>query len=126
LEQQLEQHPGQLMRAAVELATMWRTDKYLRRLDASLLVADSEMSLQLTGDGDVVESHDGVLSIGSGSPYAVAAARALLEGETGLGAEDVASRAMKIAAASCVYTNDQFTTLKIGKDGDGNPVLSNS
>jgi ATP-dependent HslUV protease subunit HslV len=115
LEAQLEQHPGQLMRAAVELATMWRMDKYLRRLDASLIVADKDVSLQLTGNGDVVEPHDGVLSIGSGSPYAVAAARALVESDVGLDAGEIAERAMRIAAASCVYTNEQFTTLKIHK-----------
>lgn len=113
LEQQLEQHPGQLMRAAVELATMWRMDKYLRRLDASLLVADKDISLQITGNGDVVEPHDGILSIGSGSPYALAAARALYEACEDMDALSIAERSMKIASDSCVYTNDTYSVLKI-------------
>jgi ATP-dependent HslUV protease, peptidase subunit HslV len=113
LEQQLEQHPGQLMRAAVELATMWRMDKYLRRLDASLIVADKDSSLQITGNGDVVEPHDGILSIGSGSPYALAAARALCEACEDMDAESIARRSMKIASESCVYTNDRYSVLKI-------------
>jgi ATP-dependent HslUV protease subunit HslV len=116
LESKLEEHPGQLMRAAVELAKMWRMDKYLRRLDASLIVADKDLSLQITGNGDVLEPHDGVLSIGSGSPYALAAARALMD-VPGLDASEVAKRAMKIAADSCIYTNSNFTVMRIGKDG---------
>lgn len=122
LEQQLEEHPGQLMRAAVELATMWRMDKYLRRLDASLIVADKDISLQITGNGDVVEPHDGILSIGSGSPYALAAARALCEACDDMDAVSIAKRAMRIAADSCVYTNDRFTALKIEKSS-GSPEL---
>lgn len=119
LETQIEQHPGQLLRAAVELATNWRMDRALRRLDASIIVADKSISLQLTGNGDVVESHDDVLSIGSGSPYAGAAARALLAEAASLklDAEGIAERAMKQAASSCVYTNDVFTVLKIHEDG---------
>ena len=117
LETQIEQHPGQLLRAAVELATNWRMDRSLRRLDASIIVADKSISLQLTGNGDVVESHDGVLSIGSGSPYAGAAARALLAEESlGLDAGEIAERGMRQAAEACVYTNDNFSTLKIRGD----------
>jgi ATP-dependent HslUV protease, peptidase subunit HslV len=87
LEQQLEAHPGQLTRAAVELAKAWRTDKYLRRLDATMVVADARSSLTITGGGDVLEPHDGVLAVGSGAPYALAAARALVAaGEPGLDA----------------------------------------
>lgn len=116
LETQIEQHPGQLLRAAVELATNWRMDRSLRRLDASIIVADKTISLQLTGNGDVVESHDGVLSIGSGSPYAGAAARALLAEESlKLDAKEIAERAMRQAASSCVYTNDTFTVLGLNQ-----------
>jgi ATP-dependent HslUV protease, peptidase subunit HslV len=87
MEQQLEAHPGQLTRAAVELAKAWRTDKYLRRLDATMVVADGKSSLTITGGGDVLEPHDGVLAVGSGAPYALAAARALIAaGEPGLDA----------------------------------------
>ncbi len=95
LESKLDEHPGQLARSCVELAKGWRTDKYLRRLEASLLVADARASFEITGNGDVLESHDGVLGVGSGSPYAMAAARALME-EPNLSAEDVAKRAMRI------------------------------
>ena len=117
LEAQIEQHPGQLLRAAVELATNWRMDRALRRLDASIIVADKSISLQLTGNGDVVESHDDVLSIGSGSPYAGAAARVLLaEERLKLSAEEIAERAMKQAASSCVFTNDVFSVLQIKGD----------
>eukprot|EP00547_Thalassionema_nitzschioides_P005416 CAMPEP_0194200778 /NCGR_PEP_ID=MMETSP0156-20130528/1250_1 /TAXON_ID=33649 /ORGANISM="Thalassionema nitzschioides, Strain L26-B" /LENGTH=220 /DNA_ID=CAMNT_0038925827 /DNA_START=48 /DNA_END=710 /DNA_ORIENTATION=+ len=107
LESKLEEHPGQLARSCVELAKGWRTDKYLRRLEASLLVADEYVSLELTGNGDVLESSDGILGVGSGSPYALAAARALIDIEE-LSAEDVAHRAMKVAANMCIYTNDNF------------------
>lgn len=104
LEAKLDKHPGQLMRACVELAKDWRTDRYLRRLEAMMLVADNATSLILTGNGDVLEPEDGVMAIGSGGNYALAAARALVEMDT-LSAEDVARRAMKIAADICVYTN---------------------
>jgi len=107
LEGKLDEYPGQLARSSVELAKGWRTDKYLRRLEASLIVADSKISLELTGNGDVLESHDGILGIGSGSAFAIAAARALMEIED-LSAEDVAKKAMKIASEMCVYTNDNF------------------
>ncbi|KAL9187484.1 hypothetical protein ACHAXT_001587 [Thalassiosira profunda] len=107
LEGKLDEYPGQLARSCVELAKGWRTDKYLRRLEASLLVADKNASFEITGNGDVLESHDGVLGVGSGSPYAMAAARAQMDNE-GLSAEEVARKAMQIASEMCVYTNDNF------------------
>jgi ATP-dependent HslUV protease, peptidase subunit HslV len=107
LEAKLEQYPGQLLRASVELAKDWRTDRYLRRLEAMMLVADPQVSLVLTGTGDVLEPEHGVAAIGSGGNYALAAARALVDTE--LSAEDVVRRAMKIAADICVYTNDSLT-----------------
>jgi len=107
LEGKLDEYPGQLARSCVELAKGWRTDKYLRRLEASLLVADENISLELTGNGDVLESNDGVLGVGSGSAFAIAAARALIDIEE-LSAEDVARKAMKIATQMCVYTNDSY------------------
>ncbi len=107
LEGKLDEYPGQLARSCVELAKGWRTDKYLRRLEASLLVADENISLEITGNGDVLESHDKVLSVGSGSPFATAAARALQDQE-GLSAEDVCRRAMDIASDMCVYTNKNY------------------
>jgi ATP-dependent HslUV protease subunit HslV len=107
LEGKLEQHPGNLTRAAVELAKDWRTDRYLRRLEAMLAVADAQASLILSGSGDVVEPEDGLIGIGSGGNYALAAARALLPLD--LSAEEIAKRAMKIAADICVYTNAELT-----------------
>src|SRR5579875_2981928 len=104
LEAKLERFPGQLERAAVELAKDWRTDRYLRRLEAMMAVADADRSFTLTGQGDVLEPEDGVIAIGSGGNYALSAARALLTVD-GLNAEDIARRAMKIAADICVYTN---------------------
>lgn len=103
LEQKLEAHPGQLTRACVELAKDWRTDRYLRRLEALMAVCDKTTSLILTGTGDVVEPEDGIIGIGSGGNYALAAARALVDQD--LSAEDIARRAMKIAGDICVYTN---------------------
>ncbi len=103
LEAKLEQYPGQLMRAAVELAKDWRTDRYLRRLEAMMLVADPQVTLVLTGTGDVLEPENGVMGIGSGGNYALAAARALVETE--LDAESIVRKAMAIAADICVYTN---------------------
>ncbi len=108
LEGKLEKHPGQLTRACVELAKDWRTDRYLRRLEAMMAVADTEVSLVLTGTGDVLEPDDGLIGIGSGGPYALAAARALV-GQKGLGAEDIARQAMQIAADICIYTNESLT-----------------
>ncbi len=107
LEAKLEQYPGQLTRACVELAKDWRTDRYLRRLEAMMIVADKSTSLVLTGTGDVLEPEHGVAAIGSGGNYALAAARALMD--TDHGAEAIARRAMKIAAEICVYTNDSVT-----------------
>lgn len=106
LEAKLEQYPQQLMRACVELAKDWRTDRYLRRLEAMMIVADSQISLVLTGTGDVLEPDGGVAAIGSGGNYALAAARAMMDMD--LSAEDVARRAMKIAADICVYTNESL------------------
>ena len=103
LEAKLEQYPGQLTRACVELAKDWRTDRYLRRLEAMMIVADREVSLVLTGNGDVLEPEHDVMGIGSGGTYALAAARALLDQP--LDAETIARKAMAIAADICVYTN---------------------
>ncbi|MGH6943004.1 MAG: ATP-dependent protease subunit HslV [Geminicoccaceae bacterium] len=108
LEAKLERHPGQLMRAAVELAKDWRTDRYLRRLEAMMAVADAEISLLLSGNGDVLEPDDGLVGIGSGGTFALAAARALMDIE-GLTAEAIARRAMAVAAELCVYTNTHLT-----------------
>lgn len=104
LEAKLEVHTGQLTRACVELAKDWRTDRYLRRLEAMMIVADKDVALVLTGNGDVLEPEDGVIAIGSGGNYALAAARALND-VADLDAEKVAEKAMKIAADICVYTN---------------------
>ena len=107
LESKLEQYPGQLTRAAVELAKDWRTDRYLRRLEAMMIVADKDVTLILTGNGDVLEPVDGIAAIGSGGNFALAAARALKDYEPD--AEKLARKAMAIAAEICVYTNDQLT-----------------
>jgi ATP-dependent HslUV protease subunit HslV len=107
LEAKLERHPGQLLRAAVELAKDWRTDRYLRRLEAMMAVADKEVSLVLSGNGDVLEPDAGLIGIGSGGAYALAAARALIDLD--LDAEAIARKAMSIAAEICVYTNQQIT-----------------
>ncbi len=104
LETKLERHPGQLKRACVELAKDWRTDRFLRRLEAMMLVADREETLILTGVGDVLEPEDGVAGIGSGGSYALAAAKALIDVE-GMSAEAIARKAMAIAADICVFTN---------------------
>ncbi len=108
LEAKLEKHPDQLLRACVELAKDWRTDRYLRRLEAMMAVADKNVSLVLSGNGDVLEPEDGLIGIGSGGSYALSAARALITvGD--LPAREIAERAMKIAAEICVYTNDKIT-----------------
>ncbi|MBI0474143.1 ATP-dependent protease subunit HslV [Sphingomonas sp. MA1305] len=107
LEAKLERHQGQLMRAAVELAKDWRTDKYLRNLEAMMIVADKEVTLILTGNGDVLEPENGIAAIGSGGNYALAAARALVDYEGD--AETICRKAMQIAADVCVYTNDRVT-----------------
>ena len=108
LEAKLEQHPGQLSRACVELAKDWRTDRYLRRLEAMMAVADKSISLILSGTGDALEPEDGLIGIGSGGSYALAAARALLD-ESTLDAEGIARKAMAIASQICIYTNDKIT-----------------
>lgn len=113
LEMKLEEHPGQLTRAAVELAKAWRNDKYLRRLEATMVVADKHHTFQITGGGDVIEPHDGVIGIGSGGPYATAAARALVDIDE-LDALAIAKKAMNIAADTCVYTNHNFIIESIG------------
>lgn len=107
LESKLEQYPTQLMRACVELAKDWRTDRYLRRLEAMMLVADKTTSLALTGTGDVLEPEGGVIAIGSGGNYALAAAKALAD--TDMDAETIARKAMAVAADICVYTNHSVT-----------------
>ncbi len=104
LEGKLEQYPGQLTRACVELAKDWRTDRYLRRLEAMMAVADKDVSLVLTGNGDVLEPEDGLIAIGSGGNYALSAARALIDNDD-LDAEAVARKAIGIAADICIYTN---------------------
>jgi ATP-dependent HslUV protease subunit HslV len=107
LEGKLEQYPGQLMRACVEMAKDWRTDRYLRRLEAMMIVADPQISLVLTGTGDVLEPENDVMGIGSGGNYALAAARALID--TDLDAEEIVRRSMAVAAEICVYTNTNLT-----------------
>jgi ATP-dependent HslUV protease, peptidase subunit HslV len=107
-EQHLDKHQGNLLRASVELSKEWRTDKYLRHLDAMLIVANAEQLLLLSGEGEVIEPDDDVTAIGSGGPYAHAAAKALLQNTT-LSAEDVARRALEIAATLCIYTNDHIS-----------------
>ena len=111
LESKLEQFPEQLARACVDLAKDWRTDRYLRRLEAMLIVADASTILTVTGVGDVLEPESGVAAIGSGGNYALAAARALIDGE--LDAETIARKAMAIAADICVYTNGELTVEKL-------------
>ena len=112
LEKKLEQHRGQLMRAAVELAKDWRTDKYLRNLEALMIVADKDVLLILTGNGDVLEPEGGIAAIGSGGNFALAAARALVEYESD--PEKLARRAMQVASEVCVFTNDRVTLEEIG------------
>jgi ATP-dependent HslUV protease subunit HslV len=111
LERKLEQYRGQLLRAAVELAKDWRTDKYLRNLEAMMIVADKDVTLVLTGNGDVLEPGSGVAAIGSGGNYALSAATALFDYEED--AETIARKAMKIAADICVYTNENLTIEKL-------------
>ena len=108
LEAKLEQHPAQLTRACVELAKDWRTDRYLRRLEAMMAVADQETSLILSGTGDVLEPEDGLIGIGSGGAFALSAARALIDRDD-MDCEQIARRAMKIAADICIYTNENVT-----------------
>lgn len=112
LEAKLEQYPNQLTRACVDMAKDWRTDRYLRRLEAMMIVADPTVTLVLTGNGDVLEPEHGVVAIGSGGNYALAAARALAD--TDLDAEAIVRKAMAIAAEICVYTNNKLTVEKLG------------
>ena len=114
LEAKLEQYPGQLTRACVELTKDWRTDRYLRRLEAMMLVADKDVSLLLSGAGDVLEPEGGVMAIGSGGNYALSAARALED--TDLDAEAIVRKAMRIAAEICVYTNDSLVLETLDAD----------
>ena len=111
LESKLEKHPNQLTRAAVELAKEWRTDKYLRRLEALLTVADANVSLLITGQGDVLEPENNISGIGSGGNYALSAAKALID--TDLSAEEIAKKSIQIAAEICVFTNSNITIEKI-------------
>ncbi|KGD95589.1 MULTISPECIES: ATP-dependent protease subunit HslV [Rhizobium/Agrobacterium group] len=115
LEKKLEQYPGQLMRAAVELAKDWRTDKYLRNLEAMMLVADKSTTLAVTGNGDVLEPEHGVTAIGSGGNFAYAAARAMMD--TDKSAEEIARQALDIAADICVYTNHNIVIETLDADG---------
>lgn len=112
LEDKLERFPGQLMRASVELAKDWRTDRYLRRLEAMMAVADKEVSLVLTGNGDVLEPKDGLIGIGSGGNYALSAARALADIDA-MDAEAIARKSMQVAADICVYTNESVILEKL-------------
>lgn len=107
LESKLEQYPNQLMRSCVELAKDWRMDKYLRRLEAMMIVVDKDVSLVLTGNGDVLEPEDGIAGIGSGGNYALAAARALASVDK-MSAEEIVKKSMKIAAELCIYTNENI------------------
>jgi len=119
LETKLDEHPGQLTRACVELAKEWRSEKWLKRLEAVMLVCDADVSLTITGNGDVLEPEDGIIAIGSGGSYALAAARALARGGGAhLGALEIAQQAMRVAAEMCVYTNANFVVDAI------NPPLS--
>lgn len=117
-EGQLEEYRGNLRKAAVELTKEWRTDKFLRRLEAQLIVADNDQLLLLSGEGDVIEPDEGVLAIGSGGPYALAAAKALLD-NTQMPAGEIAEKALRIAASLCIYTNDQISlqVIEVGSNG---------
>lgn len=111
-ESKLEEYQGSLMRAAVEMAKDWRSDRVLRRLEAFLAVADQQTSLILSGAGDIIEPDDGLIGIGSGGPYALAASRALQQ-HTTLNARSIAEAAMQIAASICIYTNDHVTVVEL-------------
>jgi ATP-dependent HslUV protease subunit HslV len=112
LEEKLERHPGNLPRAAVELAKDWRSDRVLRRLEALLVVTDKEHGYLISGSGELIEPDDGVLAIGSGGSYALAAARAMIA-TTPMGAREVVERALAVAAEICIYTNHHITTLEL-------------
>ncbi len=121
-ENMLQRYRGNMRRASVELTKEWRTDKYLRRLEAMLLVASPDELLVLTGDGDVIEPDDGVAAIGSGGSYAQAAARALLQ-HTEMTAEEIARAAMNIAASMCIYTNDRILVYTLDQESAGAPAV---
>jgi ATP-dependent HslUV protease subunit HslV len=118
-ETQLKGAEGNLRRASVELAKEWRTDRYLRRLEAQLIVGDGESLLVLSGEGDVIEPDDGIAAIGSGAPYATAAAKALLA-HTELSAREIVEAAMGIAAELCIFTNDRFTIDSVSRGAEAN------
>jgi ATP-dependent HslUV protease subunit HslV len=123
-ESHVEKHHGQLRRAAVELAKDWRTDRFLRRLEAQLCIADVNEILIVSGDGEVIEPDDDLVAVGSGGPYAQAAAKALIE-NTDLAAADIVRKAMGIAAALCIYTNHNITILELpARTGDISPPSS--
>ena len=117
-EAQLERHPGNLSRAAVELAKDWRSDRYLRRLEALLVVADGDTTLLVSGNGEVIEPDDGILAVGSGGSYALAAARALAS-HSELDAPEIVRVALETAADICVYTNRYLTVLEVNGDQEG-------
>ena len=121
-EAQLKAWDGNLRKAAVELTKEWRTERYLRRLEAQLLVGDADTLLLLSGEGDVIEPDDGVAAIGSGAPYATAAARALMQ-HTEMDAREIAEAAMKITAGLCIFTNDQFAVAVAGEKAGPNSDL---
>ena len=114
-EEQLEKHNGKLVRSAVELAKLWRTERSLRRLEALLVVADKESSLVITGNGDVIEPEDSIMAIGSGGSYALSAARALVL-NTELNSRDIVKKSLEIAAGICVYTNEVYTIKELKID----------
>ena len=114
-EEQLEKHNGKLVRSAVELAKLWRTERSLRRLEALLVVADKESSLMITGNGDVIEPEDSIMAIGSGGSYALSAARALVL-NTELNAREIVKKSLEIAAGICVYTNEVYTIKELKID----------
>jgi len=128
-EAQLVKHHGQLRRSAVELAKEWRTDRFLRRLEAQLCIADRSELLIVSGDGEVIEPDDKIVTVGSGGPYALAAAKALVE-NTDLGPGEIVRRAMAIAASLCIYTNDRIVVLELpsayasSSDGDQTKKLT--
>jgi len=113
-EAKLKEHPGNIRRAAIELAKLWRTDRVLRRLESLLAVVDSEAGLIISGAGDVIEPADGIIGIGSGGPYAAAAARALIK-HTEMSAQQIVTEALAVASSICIYTNDQIRVEVIGK-----------
>jgi ATP-dependent HslUV protease subunit HslV len=114
-ESKLDRYPGNLTRATVELAKEWRSDKFLRRLEALLAVADREHSFLVSGNGEVIEPDDGILALGSGGPYALAAARAL-RGHSSLTAPELVRKALEIAGEICVYSNDEITVMELGEE----------